>query len=156
MNNIHPSTSFPVCTCSDAFLWRFTNSFRIGRTRTEWNAFRVKNDHDFRGVLADAVSAFWCDWLMWLARLTRPDLLRVSSLLATKIHVWSASRDAYLHPAICYLNHTKEQMLTGHIRDWSEDVVIKMICEVDFCGQWQLFFNRWMDSSVMEGLQAFR
>ena len=54
--------------------------------------------------------------LMWLARLARPDLLRVTSWLATKIHVWSTSCDAI--PSPCNLLLESHQRTDAHRTHW--------------------------------------
>jgi hypothetical protein len=53
--------------------------------------------------------------LMWILRLARPDLLRTTTWLATKVQKWNRFCDAHLHRVMCYLYHSQEDMLTGWI-----------------------------------------
>ena len=57
---------------------------------------------DERGALAASASSILMR-LMWLARLARPDLLRVVTWLATMVQSWTQACDAYLYRAMCYL-----------------------------------------------------
>ena len=51
--------------------------------------------------------------LMWISRLARPDLLRATTWLATKIHAWTASCDGHIHRVMSYLHQTQDSLLTG-------------------------------------------
>ena len=44
--------------------------------------------------------------LMWISRLARPDLLRATTWLATKIHAWTASCDGHIHRVMSYLHQS--------------------------------------------------
>lgn len=72
--------------------------------------------------------------LMWISRLARPDLLRATTWLATKVQKWSKSCDTHLHRVMCYLYHTQESMLAGWIGDPPEELYIEMFVDADFCG----------------------
>ena len=71
--------------------------------------------------------------LMWLARLARPDLLRVVTWLATMVQSWTQACDAYLYRAMCYLERTKNAMLLGHVRDAPEHVFVELFADADYC-----------------------
>ena len=72
--------------------------------------------------------------MMWLARLARPDLLRVTTWLATKIQKWCSSCDVALFRAICYIESTKSHLLTGYVNDQPEDVFVEFFVDADLCG----------------------
>ena len=42
--------------------------------------------------------------------------------------------DEHLMRAMGYLQYSKEFLLTGHINDKSDDLIIEMFCDADFCG----------------------
>ena len=72
--------------------------------------------------------------LMWISRLARPDLLRATTWLATKIHAWTASCDGHIHRVMSYLHQTQDSLLTGWIRDPKETLYLEMFVDADFCG----------------------
>ena len=72
--------------------------------------------------------------LMWISRLARPDLLRATTWLATKIHAWTASCDGHIHRVMSYLHQTQDSLLTGWIRDPKEALYVEMFVDADFCG----------------------
>ena len=72
--------------------------------------------------------------LMWLARLSRPDMPRVTTWLATKVQQWTTECDNHLFRAISYLNETKDHLLTGHVDDDLNDIYVELFCDADFCG----------------------
>ena len=72
--------------------------------------------------------------LMWISRLARPDLLRATTWLATKIHAWTASCDGHIHRVMSYLRQTQDSLLTGWIRDPKETLYLEMFVDADFCG----------------------
>ena len=86
-----------------------------------------------RGALASSASSILMR-LMWLARLARPDLLRVVTWLATMVQSWTQACDAYLYRAMCYLECTKNAMLLGHVRDAPEHVFVELFADADYCG----------------------
>ena len=93
----------------------------------------VVEDSPARGELATSASSVLMK-LMWLARLARPDMLRVTTWLATKVQQWTTECDNHLFRAISYLNETKEHLLSGHVGDDMGDIFIELYCDADFCG----------------------
>ena len=86
-----------------------------------------------RGELATSASSVLMK-LMWLARLARPDMLRVTMWLATKVQQWTTECDNRLFRAISYLNETKEHLLSSHVGDSMSDIFLELYCDADFCG----------------------
>ena len=72
--------------------------------------------------------------LMWISRLARPDLLRATTWLATKIHAWTASCDGHIHRVMSYLHQTQDSLLSGWIADPRESLYVEMFVDADFCG----------------------
>ena len=65
--------------------------------------------------------------------MARPDVLRATTWLATKVQKWSRSCDTHLHRVICYLYHNQEGMLMGWINDPPEELYVEMFVDADFC-----------------------
>eukprot|EP00435_Cladocopium_sp_Y103_P016069 s1173_g4.t1 len=93
----------------------------------------VIEDAPAKGELAGSASSVLMK-LMWLARLARPDMLRVTTRLATKVQQWTTECDNHLFRAISYLNETKEHLLSGHVGDNMGDIFVEVYCDADFCG----------------------
>ena len=87
---------------------------------------------DSRGELADKASSILMK-MMWLARLARPDLLRVTTWLATKIQKWCSSCDGVLFRAVCYIDSTKNHLLAGYVNDEPEDVFVEFFVDANLC-----------------------
>ena len=92
-----------------------------------------KDPEEPQGQLADSACAVLMK-LMWLSRLARPDLLRATTWLATKIHSWIRSCDVHLHRVMSYLYHSQDDLLTGWIGDDMKDITLEMFVDADFCG----------------------
>ena len=75
---------------------RITNG-KLKHVNTPFFANGDIETDDSRGELADKASSILMK-MMWLARLARPDLLRVRTWLATKIQKWCSSCDGGLGP----------------------------------------------------------
>ena len=90
-------------------------------------------DSPAKGELAGSASSVLMK-LTWLARLSRPDMLRVTTWLATKVQQWTTECDNLLFRAISYLNETKDHLLTGHVGDDLHDIYVELFCDADFCG----------------------
>lgn len=88
------------------------------------------------GQLASSASSILMK-LMWIARLARPDVLRATTWLATKIHSWGRACDSHLHRVMCYLYHTQNDLLTGWIADEPKDIYVERFVDADFCGDEQ-------------------
>ena len=73
--------------------------------------------------------------LMWLARLARPDLLKATCWLATRVQTWTRFCDASLQRIIGYLVRTVDMKLTGYMGDKKESLFLDVYCDADFCGE---------------------
>ena len=111
---------------------RITNG-KLKHVNTPFFANGDIETDDSRGELADKASSILMK-MMWLAHLARPDLLRVTTWLATKIQKWCSSCDVALFRAICYIESTKSHLLTGYVNDEPEDVFVEFFVDADLCG----------------------
>ena len=112
---------------------RVTNGKPLKKVNTPFFANGDIEEDDSRGELASQAASVLMK-MMWLARLARPDLLRVTTWLATKIQKWCCGCDIALHRAICYIDSTKEHLLTGFVGDSKEDVFVEFFVDADLCG----------------------
>ena len=112
---------------------RISNGKKLKVVNTPFFANGDIDSDGERGELANCASSILMK-MMWLARLARPDLLRVTTWLATKIQKWCSGCDVALYRAICYIDSTKSSLLTGHINDDSDDVFIEYFVDADLCG----------------------
>lgn len=66
------------------------------------------DDAEAVGELVSSASSFLMK-LMWISRLARPDLLRATTWLATKVQKWNRFCDAHLHRGMSYWYHSQEE-----------------------------------------------
>ena len=90
-------------------------------------------DDDETGELA-AVACSILMKLLWLARLSRPDILKPVCELASKITKWTRNSDKELFRLICYVNTTSEYHLVGTIADKVSDLSLRLYVDADFGG----------------------
>ena len=93
----------------------------------------VQADECERGQMAGSA----CKVLMkdlWLGRLSRPDLVKPITDLATKVQCWSRNRDKQLFRLICYMNSTSHYRLTGKIGDPPEKLRLLLFVDADLAG----------------------
>ena len=68
--------------------------------------------------------------LLWLSRLTRPDLSFIVTRLASRVTAWTKFEDRQLHRCVSYLNTSVEVVLTGSVsheaRSTTESELIAM------------------------------
>ena len=110
-----------------------TKTFKKAHTPFLAKVAEHLDDDEATGELASSASSVLMK-LMWISRLARPDVLRATTWLATKVQKWSRSCDAHLHRVMCYLYHSQENMLTGWINDPTEELFVEMFVDADFCG----------------------
>ena len=92
-----------------------------------------EDDNDEPGELAPKA----CSILMkalWLARLSRPDILKPINDLATKVQKWTKAEDKKLLRLIQYLEHSKTYRLCGTVGDAAESLFLELFCDADFGG----------------------
>ena len=93
----------------------------------------VYADDDVVGDLAPHACSMLMK-LLWLGRLSRPDLLKPVSDLATRITKWSKNNDRELFRLVCYVNATVYYRLVGTIGDDISELSLKLFVDADFAG----------------------
>ena len=92
-----------------------------------------KEDEDSPGELAPKA----CSILMkalWLARLSRPDILKPINDLATKVQAWTRVHDKKLLRLIQYLQYSLDYRLTASCQDDPKDLRLELYVDADFGG----------------------
>jgi len=93
-----------------------------------------EEDEESKGELSDNC----CRVLMkalWLARLSRPDIIKPIGDLATRIQRWTRGDDKRLYRLICYLYSSPHFRLEGHIGDPLDQLYLMLFVDADFCGE---------------------
>ena len=93
----------------------------------------LSDDCDEPGELAPKA----CSILMkalWLARLSRPDILKPINDLATRVQKWTKNEDKKLLRLIQYLQHSKNYRLVGSVDDPAEALYLELFCDADYGG----------------------
>ena len=90
-------------------------------------------DDDVEGELSKSACAIIMK-LLWLARLSRPDLIKPISDLATKVQCWTRNHDKMLYRLVCYVDSTPDYRLTGYIHDSPDQLKLKLYVDADFAG----------------------
>lgn len=78
-----------------------------------------------------------CSQLMtnlWLARLSRPDIIKPICDLATNVQCWTVNCDKQLHRLICYLDSSRDFKLTGYVNDDPKELELRLFVDADFAG----------------------
>ena len=71
--------------------------------------------------------------LLWLSRLTRPDLSFIVTRLASRVTSWTKFEDRQLHRCVSYLNASKEFVLKGSVAHHG-DIRLDVYTDADFAG----------------------
>ena len=69
--------------------------------------------------------------MLWIARLSRPDLMFITTRLASCVTTWTRFEDRQLLRCISYINCTTDFILKGEV-DMAEDPVSDIITDADF------------------------
>ena len=69
---------------------------------------------------------------LWLARLSRPDLLKPIGDLASTVTRWSRNCDKQLHRMLCYLSATTSYTFVGAVGDGPEALSLRIFADADF------------------------
>ena len=93
----------------------------------------IPADDEIKGQLSPH-SAKLIMKLMWLCRISRPDVTFAVTLLAKHITVWSANDDKRVARLIGYLQKTHEYSPIMCIRDPPEQLNLSLYCDADFGG----------------------
>ena len=72
--------------------------------------------------------------ILYGARMARPDLLKATCRLATKVTKWTPQCDLELHRLVAYINSTLDHVLVGWCGDKIEDVELILYSDADFAG----------------------
>ena len=71
--------------------------------------------------------------LLWLLRLTRPDLSFIVTSFVSRVTAWTKFEDRQMHRCVAYLNTTLEVVLTGSVSHEGE-VKLNVYTGADFAG----------------------
>ncbi len=88
------------------------------------------------GVLAP-IAARVLMKVLYVARLCRPDLLYVVTMLARCVHRWDAVCDARLRRLMCYINCTAHLVQRGFVGDKLAECVLTLCTDSDFAADAQ-------------------
>ena len=69
--------------------------------------------------------------MLWLSRLSRPDLSFIVTRLASRVTSWTKFEDRQLHRCISYVNCTKDFILKGEV-DHQSDPILEVFTDADF------------------------
>ena len=72
--------------------------------------------------------------ILYAARHSRPDLMRVTTYLASKVNKWTPGCDVDLHKLMCYIVSTMHFCQIGYIGDDDCDLEISCYGDADFSG----------------------
>ena len=70
--------------------------------------------------------------IMYIARLSRYDLLRPVSVLAREVNRWSLSSDLKLEKLVAYLRETVTLSLHEYFGDSPDKISLELYCDADF------------------------
>ena len=90
----------------------------------------LTSDWETRGQLADAASRVLMKSL-WLARLSRPDVMKPLSDLTRRVTCWSTADDKRLYRLMCYLHSTPERSITHTMGDKPESLKLSLYTDAD-------------------------
>ena len=90
-------------------------------------------DDEIKGALAPNAAKMLMKCL-WLARLSRPDLLKPINDLASCIQNWSINCDRQLYRLVCYIHSTPELRLKEYVKDPAKDLKLRLYADADFAG----------------------
>eukprot|EP00973_Karenia_brevis_P067137 9336871-Karenia_brevis.AAC.1 len=71
---------------------------------------------------------------LWLARLARPDIAKTINDLSCKITNWTRNDDKHLFRLYCYIDTTKNKVLSGYIKDDPKLLFLRLYTDADFSG----------------------
>ncbi|CAE7029195.1 GIP [Symbiodinium natans] len=90
----------------------------------------LTSDWETRGQLSDAASRVLMKSL-WLARLSRPDVMKPLSDLTRRVTCWSIADDKRLFRLMCYLHSTPELSITHTMGDEPENLKLSLYTDAD-------------------------
>ena len=72
--------------------------------------------------------------VLYCARFARPDIMRATCKLASKVSKWTRECDRRLHKLMSYLHSTKQVISRGCVGDNVEKCHIALFCDADYAG----------------------
>ena len=91
------------------------------------------SDDESRGQLADSAARVLMK-VLWLARLSRPDLLVAVSMLASHVCCWSINDDRRVARLVGYISNSIDYSLITSIHDSPSELHLALYCDSDFAG----------------------
>ena len=91
------------------------------------------SDDESRGQLADSAARVLMK-VLWLARLSRPDLLVAVSMLASHVCCWSINDDRRVARLVGYIPNSIDYSLITSIHDSPSELHLALYCDSDFAG----------------------
>ena len=88
---------------------------------------------EIKGALSDHAAKVLMKCL-WLARLSRPDLLRPITELSRRITRWSANDDRKLFRLMCYISSSKHYRMRSYIGDPADELELVLFTDADHGG----------------------
>ena len=90
-------------------------------------------DDDSRGQLSDSAARILMK-VLWLARLSRPDLLVAVTTLASHVCCWSVNDDRRVARMIGYIARSADYSIIMSIHDPPSELRLALYCDSDFAG----------------------
>ena len=90
----------------------------------------LASDDDSQGELAPVACKILMK-LLWLARLSRPDIIKPIGDLARDVQKWSINNDKALYRLVCYVHSTLDYRLTGQVNDPLDQLKLKLFVDAD-------------------------
>ena len=72
--------------------------------------------------------------VLYCARFARPDILRATCKLASRVSKWTRECDRRLHKLMSYLHSTKHVIYRGYVGDEIEKCHVALFCDADYAG----------------------
>ena len=72
--------------------------------------------------------------ILYAARMAKPDLLRATCYLATKVTRSDSACDKLLHRLVCYIHSSMGRVLTGWVGDGPKQLELVLYTDADFAG----------------------
>ena len=90
------------------------------------------SDDESRGQVADSAARILMK-VLWLARLSRPDLLVAVSMLASHVCCWSTNDDRRVARLIGYISNSIAYSLIMSIHDSPSELHLALLLRLGFC-----------------------
>ena len=97
---------------------------------------KAESEEDLRkaGALAPVASKILMK-VLYAARMARPDLLRPTCYLATRVTKWTVQCDRMLYRMMCYIYSSLDVCLHGWVGDDKSKVELCLYTDADFAGE---------------------